>query len=471
MTSVSQGSRKSLFSRFASGSEPFILTAMASLLGGTLWLFRERELLLGHFYRPEILSITHTLTLGWISMLMMGVLVRLSPRALGISIRSRRWLLVQFFLMLTGYTGMVFHFWVSGWVAMASAAVLIVFAAVVQICNFTGIFARLRSGDWLYRYVAAALINFLLAAVLGVLLGFNKVYDVLGGEFFPNIFAHAHLAAVGWISMMIVGFEHRLLPTSRPDPRHISPWAAIRFWLLEAGVIGLVVSLLVVSRATPFFAAMIVAALALHAWRPLWTLVRGKVEDRASLWGTLALVFLMASALAGFFLSLDLPSPNSVLRMRVQFAYGYVGLLGWITLTITSQVYKLFPMFVWEERFRELWGKEPVPAMRDLYSRDLQTVSNGFLALGVAGAAAGIVANYLPLITFFHGLVIIGVLAFLVNFFLMARWALLRTTYHPSPEDWERFYVNHMPTAGTDRPEEAINVADGTERRSRQTGR
>ena len=451
MAETSQRSRNNLSARFVSGSEPFILTAMVSLLGGNLWLFRERELLLGHFYRPEILSITHTLTLGWISMLMMGVLVRLAPRAMGISIRSRRWLLVQFLLMFVGYTGMVFHFWISGWVAMASAAFLIVLAAVVQICNLAGSFTRLRSGDWLHRYVAAALINFLLAAVLGVLLGFNKVYDVLGGEFFPNIFAHAHLAAVGWVTMMIVGFEHRLLPTSRPDPHPANAWAAIRFWLLEAGIIGLVVSLLVGARSTPFFAAMIVAALALHAWRPLWTLVRGKVQDRASLWATVALVFLLGAALSGFFLSLDLPSPNSVLRMRVQFAYGYVGLLGWITLTITAQVYKLFPMFVWEERFRDLWGKEPVPAMRDLYSRPLQTVSNGFLSLGIAGTAAGIVTNYLPLITFFHGVVIMGVLAFLINFFMMARWALLRTTYHPSKEDWERFHGNlqaHAKTPG-----------------------
>jgi hypothetical protein len=317
---------------------------------------------------------------------------------------------------------------------MASAAVLIVFAAGVQVYNFGRIFARLRSGDWLHRYVAAALINFLLTALLGVLLGFNKVFDVLGGEFFPNIFAHAHLAAVGWISMMIVGFEHRLLPTSRPDAA--GPWPSIRFWLLEAGVVGLVVSLLSVSRWTPFFSAMIVAALALHVWRPLWTLARGKIQDRASLWATVALVFLMTTSLAGLFLSLDLPSPDSVFRMRVQFAYGYVGLLGWITMTITAQVYKLFPMFVWEERFRVLWGKEPVPAMRDLYSPTLQAVSGGFLSIGIAGAAVGIVANYLPLITFFHGLVIMGVLAFLINFFLMARWALLDKAYHPKLLMW-----------------------------------
>ncbi len=139
-------SAKSRVRSLTAGSEPFILTAMASLLGGTVWMFRERELMLAHFYRPELLSITHTITLGWISMLMMGVLVRLSPRALGVSVRSRRWLFVQFLLVLIGYTGMVFHFWISGWIAMASAAVLIVLAAAIQIYNFSGVFARLRRG-------------------------------------------------------------------------------------------------------------------------------------------------------------------------------------------------------------------------------------------------------------------------------------------------------------------------------------
>src|SRR5687768_12942465 len=132
--------------RFATGSEPFIITAMISLLGGTVWMWRERELMLEHFYRPEFLSITHTITLGWMTMLMMGVLVRLSPRALGLSIRSRRWLVVQFALMFVGYTGMVFHFWISGWVAMALAAILIVLAAAVQIYNLSGVFYRLQNG-------------------------------------------------------------------------------------------------------------------------------------------------------------------------------------------------------------------------------------------------------------------------------------------------------------------------------------
>jgi hypothetical protein len=426
--------------RFVGGAEPFILTAMISLLAGTVWLFRERELMLGHFYRPEFLSITHTITLGWISMLMMGVLVRLAPRALGVQAKSWRWLFVQYLLMLIGFTGMVFHFWVSLFLGMATAAILIVLAAAIQIYNFSGVFARLCNPEWLPRYVAAAMINFLLAATLGTLLGFNKVYNIMGGEFFPNIFAHAHVAALGWVTMMIIGFEHRLLPTSKPDPN--TRWPAVRFWLLEAGILGLVVNLLFVRRWIPLCAAMIAVSLWMHAWRPFWTLARGKVQDRATGWATVAIVFLVLDSVAGLLLSLGIPDPASAVRMRVQLAYGYVGLLGWITLTITSHAYKLFPMFVWEERFRNLWGKETVPAMRDLYSTSLQTLSNSLISLGVLGTVAGVLANYLPVIAFFHGTVIIGVAAFLVNFFLMARWAILKKEFHPTPQDWEHFHLN-----------------------------
>lgn len=431
------------------GEEPFILVAMVSLLVGAIWLFLERELMLGHFYRPELLSVTHTLTLGWISMIMMGVLVRMSKRALHVTIESVRLLRVQFLLMLVGYTGMVFHFWVSGFWAMGLAAILILLAAALQIINLKDCFSRLRNHGWLPRYVAAALVHFFLAALLGVLLGFDKVFDFLGGQFFSNIYAHIHLAAVGWVSMMIVGFEGRLLPLSRPTGR----WgeAGIRFWLLEIGILGLASSLLLASTWTPVFAACIAISFFLHVRRPVWHILRGKIKDRASFWAGVALVFLLVESVIGLLLSLGIPDSGGFLRIHLQFAYGYMGLLGWITLTISAQVYKLFPMFVWEERFLGEFGKKPVPAMKELYSKKLQTVSNGFISLGVVGTVAGIVSRTLPLITFFHGMVIIGITTFILNFILMARWALLGKTYRPTAVDWERFH-RAFPKAGHDRP-------------------
>ena len=45
--------------------EPFILTAMASLLGGTLWMWVRHRQFLEFFYSPELLALTHVMTLGF----------------------------------------------------------------------------------------------------------------------------------------------------------------------------------------------------------------------------------------------------------------------------------------------------------------------------------------------------------------------------------------------------------------------
>ncbi len=61
---------------------------MLSLVMATAWLFIKREYLLEHFYFSQLLALTHLVTLGFLSSLMMGVLHRLSPTLLGVGASS-----------------------------------------------------------------------------------------------------------------------------------------------------------------------------------------------------------------------------------------------------------------------------------------------------------------------------------------------------------------------------------------------
>src|SRR4029079_16408104 len=61
-------------------------------------------------------------------------------------------------------------------------------------------------------HIMLAFLNVGGAATLGVRLGFDKVYHFLPGFVLANVFAHAHMAAIGWASMMVVGVAYRLLP-------------------------------------------------------------------------------------------------------------------------------------------------------------------------------------------------------------------------------------------------------------------
>jgi hypothetical protein len=99
---------------------------------------------------------------------------------------------------------------------------------------------------------------------------------------------------------------------------------------------------------------------------------------------------------------------------------------------------KLFPLWVWEERFREEWGKKPVPAMNALPSAAVREGTGFGLALGSGLAAAGAIAGSATALAWGLRLAAVGGALFLFNFARTARWALLPLAYHPRPEDVER---------------------------------
>jgi hypothetical protein len=139
---------------------------------------------------------------------------------------------------------MVAHFWIAQYGGMAWSAVA---AAIGILAAGLHISLRLRAATLpraVVFHLVLAFANIGLAATLGILIGFDKVYHFLPGFVLTNVFAHAHLAAIGWASMIVVGVAYRLLPmvlaTAMPNERRL--WASAA--LLESGVLGLFIALL-----------------------------------------------------------------------------------------------------------------------------------------------------------------------------------------------------------------------------------
>ena len=407
-----------------------MLTAMASLLGGTLWMWVRHRQFLEYFYSPEFLALTHVMTLGFVTSLMMGVILRLAPMSLRVHPLSTRLARVQFVLFFVGATGMIFHFWFAEWSGIAWATLLVLAAAILQLVNFSAIWRSAFSGNKIAPYVAAAMIYLVLAALLGALLGFNKVLasetSLLPGRFTSNLFAHMHLAGIGWVTTMIFGFQLTLVPTTRGR----ETWLPFRFWLLQVGILGLALTFLFDLPWRAASATLICVVIVWQAWGPVTAFITGRARE----WEVLPLVFLVATAGAGLLLTFGIPAPDNPLRMRVQLAYGYAALVGWIVLTITTVAFKLFPIWVWQERFQRDFGKAPVPGMKDLYNHRLRAVSNVLVTVGVLATVAGIVSGRGEILAVSLGLVFGGVSCFAINFVMMARWALLDLEYHPAPD-------------------------------------
>jgi hypothetical protein len=89
--------------------EACILTANLSLVGSLGWLALRPGVLDGHFYRNPVFGLTHVFTLGWVSLLILGVLLRLSPALLGAEPRGKGLGFTVWGLWVVGASGLVAH--------------------------------------------------------------------------------------------------------------------------------------------------------------------------------------------------------------------------------------------------------------------------------------------------------------------------------------------------------------------------
>src|SRR5262249_36242933 len=161
------------------------------------------------FYHSWMVAIVHLVTLGWITFSILGAIYIVGPVALGMPLPPRRGDYWAYACALIGVIGMVAHFWIQEFGGMAWSAatgtlgILYVSSRILRGLKAATVPAAVK------LHLAFACVNVALAASAGILLGFDKAYHFLPGFVLANVFAHAHLAAIGWATMMVVGVAYR----------------------------------------------------------------------------------------------------------------------------------------------------------------------------------------------------------------------------------------------------------------------
>ncbi|HEX3529160.1 MAG TPA: hypothetical protein VH988_19045 [Thermoanaerobaculia bacterium] len=222
------------------------------------------------FYHPRMVAVVHLVTLGWISASILGALYMVAPMALRTRLPARAADYAAWVVYVIGVTGMVAHFWIDSPKGMVWSAGTIV-AALLWVTGRAVLALRPAPiPPEIKLHYLFAFLNLVGAASMGLLLGLNKVKPVLGGYVLANVYAHAHLAALGWATMMVMGTGYRLLPMLLPSamPEGKGVWATAL--LLEAGAAGLFVSFVLRSGAVALFAVVTAAALVLFFRQVLW---------------------------------------------------------------------------------------------------------------------------------------------------------------------------------------------------------
>ena len=367
----------------------FFVAAIVSLAAGLIGALWEIPQATVFFYQPGVLALVHTFTLGWISAAIMGVMYAYVPALTHRQVRYPRLGIWQFATFVVGASGMVSHFALGSWAGVWSSAIVAIVSIALFAINMMGCLWANVGGGITESGLFGALCFLIAAAVLGFALALDKSVGFLSGDVITNLAAHAHLAAIGWVTLAICAMSYRLLPAFLLPKRPISRAALWQFYLIAIGGGGLATDLLLGWRGAVWWSAIIAIALLSYLATVAKTMRTRRNEvgwaERHALGG----VFWMLAAVAlGVVIAGG--GAQSEAGARLASAYGAAGLMGFFGNFIIGMSYRLFPGFVARARKAGDWRAMTVA---ELAIRGPRWFVFGAYNVGIAAVAAGLLAG------------------------------------------------------------------------------
>jgi hypothetical protein len=385
----------------------------------------------GFFYHPRMLAVVHLVTLGWISSSILGSFYLVGPIALR-SVMPAAWAdYVAWLFVVVGVSGLVSHFWIDEYSGMVwSAGTLLLGFAFVALRGIkTVVAAKVQGGVKLH--ITLAFVNVLVAGCLGMLIGLEKqLVHVLPGYMLHSVYAHAHLAALGWGAMMVMGVGLRLFPMVLPAamPPASRSWASAI--LVESGLLVLLIGLPASSTAAIRVGALlVVAGLAAFFAQVVWMKRHPKPPPKdlrqpdIGTWHALQAVgYLLVAVIIGLALAF---APPGAWKVRAAMAYGVFALVGFLAQIVIGVAARILPTFAWMQFYVRGDFKVLPPSQYTMHFRSIQLLGFVMWTLGVPMLAAGLSFDRWTLTSAAAWMLFVGLLCNGVNAVRIARHAFV----------------------------------------------
>src|ERR1039458_4124211 len=393
----------------------FMVTGMLSLFTGVILLLLRPEMLATYHYNQYVIATTHLFVLGWICTIIMGAMYQLVPVALETRLYSERLAAWQFAFHLVGFISMVWMFWTWNMKQVGHFGAVLTVGVGLFVYNIARTLLRVPRWNVIASGVACALGWLSLAVCAGLTIAIDKcTYEAASALAPGNPFgallhglksvaaftarfdqigamhAHAHLGAVGVFIMLIVCISYKLVPMFTLSDIQSRGRAAASVALLNVGLLGSFVTILLRHPFKFAFALLVVGGLACYGIE-MAAILRAR-KRRPLDWGLksfLTAIGLLAP-LSILALVLSWPGlPLTTLTGQLENVYGFVALVGVVSFAIIGMFYKIIPFLVWYGSYSRQIGLSKVPSLADLYSPGLQAV--GYWAY-IAGLAVTTIA-------------------------------------------------------------------------------
>lgn len=337
------------------------------LLTGLLLLFYKD--ISGFHFQPKILAITHIATLGWITMIIFGALFQLIPVVLEVKLYSEKLAEMQFWIFLSGVSGLVYSFLnFSDREIMIASAILLNIAIFIFAFNIIATMKNVKKWNITGYYLASSIFFLIVTAIAGLLLAINLAYPYIKTNHLNYLNLHVHVAFIGWVTMVIMGVSFKLIPMFTLSHGYSLKTGKAAFWLINISLLGISTVMHYDNTTILFyiFSVLIVVGIYFFLFQMLFIFkkrIRKKFDIGIKYSATAYLMLGLTTILGGVLTVVDYENIKNLTLI-----YGYIIIFGYVSLLIVGQMYKIVPFLVWYHKYSSKVGLEKVPMLKDMFN-------------------------------------------------------------------------------------------------------
>ena len=362
-------------------------------LTGLVWLILSSLLGLGLLFGmvlatplPSYFRLLHVhgALVGGVAQMILGAMVTFIPSLLMTS-RDRSTSHPLLYLAINaGTIGLLVGFATSHSAMIATAGLVVVVAFLAVIGDgLNQVRSSLVSPPLNLWFYGVAVLVLLIGIGIGEAMALGLIESTSRGL---ARLGHIHLNLLGFVTLTIVGTMHNLFPTVLNIPLHSPKLARLTFFLMPAGVVGLVVGFMIPSLPVQIGAGVaLIAASCIYGYNILRTwITAGRPRNIAADHLMAATLFLILAITTGVLVSVNyLWSPPKVPFGTLHLvAYTHLALIGFVLQTILGALSHLLPITFAVQRV-------PNNKKRAPYLTELTEIMGRWRALEVATLALG----------------------------------------------------------------------------------
>ncbi|MBK6913070.1 MAG: hypothetical protein IPH11_05165 [Ignavibacteriales bacterium] len=365
----------------------YFTAAIISFVVLNLLLLLNYSSIDGHHFQPKILSINHVATLGWITMIIFGAMFQLVPVVLETKLFSEKLAEIQFWIYMPGVIGLVYCFWVfDTGIIMTASAILLNLAMSIFSFNIIATMKSVKKWNVTAWYLASAIFYLIVTAIAGLLLAINLWTPYIKLDHLQYLNLHAHIAFIGWVSMVIMGVSFKLIPMFTLSHGFALTNGNRALWMINIGLLG--ISTIMHYKDTTFLYYIFIALIVLGILFFLLQIniifknrIRKKFDIGIRFSSVAYLMFGLTTLLGTFIAFVDYEN-----IINITLVYGYMIIFGFISILIVGQMYKIVPFLVWYHKYSSKVGIEKVPMLKDMFNEKSAQVGFYLMITAIFGS-------------------------------------------------------------------------------------